>query len=346
MSTAAAVATTEAASAPTGDPNAFTADELAVMEGKAPASATPEARQARDPAGASGEPPAQKDEQQGDDEAEIEIGGDGTVRDLKTGRFVRHEAFVRTKNELKSAKEANEKMAGEVFRTRERLAILTELSQPATQKQEQQAPAKTINPEEDIFGAFNQLMEQNKALSEKLEKTATETQAQFDTRALNEYVVSDATRFAGEKPDFQKALQHALMVQDKIEGRMGNTDPAERTKAVNDALRQIVTQSKKSGKSWAETVYNIALDYGYQPEAPAAQQDVSPEARDGIDRINRGQAAAVSMRHSGSGGVPEQLTLSKIASMDEREYLQVRRDYIAKNGMQQWNAFESGKRNY
>lgn len=316
------------------------------MEGKGPATnqatAAPEARQARAPAGASGEPPADAGQQQGEDEAEIEISGDGTVRDLKTGRFVRHEAYVRTKNELKASKERTDQLAAEVFRSRERLAILTELSQPAQAhpKEEDLAAAPDIDPEADIFGYLKQQEARRRAADEK--NAAKE--AQKETQSLNNYVVSDATRFVNEKPDFQNALSHLMAVQDKIETRMGNADPASRAEAVNQALRAVVKKAYQSGKSWAEDVYEFALIHGYRPPAAQAQQDVSQEAREGIDRINRGQAAAVSMRNSGTGGTPEAMTLLKLAEMSEKDYMQTRNDYIAKNGAAAWNAFESGKR--
>jgi hypothetical protein len=341
VSTEAATVTATPSAPPPGaisaDPNAFTPEELAMLDGGEPAPvAKPVAK-----------PVATQDDQQpaGDDdgaEAEIEVGADGQVRDLKTGRFVRHEAFLRTKQQAKSETERANRLAEEVVRSRERLAIYAELSQPGAERQ-QQEPAKPIDPSEDVFGALQQLMEENKALKAQFEKASSETAAQFENRALNEYVVSDATRFAATKPDFQKALSHALAVQDRIETRMGNTDPAARSKAVNDALRAIVTQSKRAGTSWAETVYNIAMDYGYKP---AEAESVSAEASAGIDRIRNGQAAAVSMRHAGSGVPAESMTVTKLAEMSEREYLKVRADYNAKHGPTAFEDFTAGKRSW
>lgn len=349
MSTEAAVATSVSSTpvAVSGDPNAFTPDELAMLEGK-----TPEAKPAPVTNGATASPPAKADGAQGeadadaDGEGDIEVGADGTIRDLKTGRFVRHEAFMRTKNLAKAETERANRLAAEVVRNRERLAIYSEL-QPPAETQHQPARKEAPKPEEDIFGAYDHLKQEFDALKQEMSKSTTETNAKIEARETDEYFRSDLAKFTTSKPDFDKALQHATITQDKILQRRGVADPNERQRMIITELQSIIKTAKEAGKSWAETVYGIAEDYGYKPEAPAGDVNaVTPEARAAIDRINKGQEAGLSLRGSGSGGVPETMTIAKLADMPEREFLKVHSDYVGKHGVQAWNDFMAGKRGW
>lgn len=355
---AVAIETGTAAGAPPpmgGD--AFTAEEQAVLDGMR-SGAAPGAKPGAAAPGSAGavagtphaNPVAGAPAQPGADDAvdgEITLGGDGQARDAKTGRFVPHQAYQRVKDRNKELSDQANSLAEKVIRQNERMAIYTELSQPAAEKVQQPQAEREIDPTEDIFGAFEQLKKKNAELLAKVEKTATETQAQFESRALREYVEADATRFAKATPDFQEALRHAITVQDAIETRMGNADPAKRQEAINEGLRNVIATARKANKSWAEMVYDIAKAYGYQPKTQGSiGTQPNAEAAAEIERINRGQQAAVTLSGSGSNPAAETMTLVKLADLPEREFMATRDQYIARNGPKAWDDFTKGRRSW
>lgn len=276
-----------------------------------------------------------------DDDAEpgeITINSDGKPVDAKTGRFVPKAAYLRKADEAKEYKGKSETMLTEVARLKERLTLLTEVMEaektPVTKTEAEQP----IDPKEDLIGAMAQLAKQIEALKGDQTKVQNETRAQLEARDLRDWTMSDARSFATKTPDFQQAMAHAVAVQEAAQVALGLS--AEDAKAaVQEQLRGLIAEAKKSGKSWAERVYAYAKVVGYAKPAESGESEAEKAARLEIERINNGQNASQSLRGAGGNGVGEALTREKVAMMDEGTYADTRRAYIAKHGAGAWEKF-------
>jgi glutaredoxin 2 len=283
-----------------------------------------------------------------DDDAEpgeITINSDGKPVDAKTGRFVPKAAYLRKAEEVKTkTAEVNEyrgkteNLLSEVVKLKERLSLLTEvanLEKKGTQTNDQPA---IIDPKEDLIGAFDALMKKVAELEKGPQKDVQEVKAQLEARELRDWTMSDARSFAAKTPDFQQAMAHAVAVQEAAQVALGLS--AEEAKAaVQEQLRGLIADAKKNGKSWAERVYAYAKVVGYAKAAEPGESEAEKAARAEIERINNGQAASASLRGAGGNGVGEVLTREKVAMMDENEYANTRRSYIAKHGAGAWEKF-------
>lgn len=284
---------------------------------------------------------AQKQEAQpGEEEAEdgeIVIDEQGAHREKKSGRFVPKSAYLRVKGEASEAKKASDTMLRELVASKERLALLIEATQPAKAVEQVEA-ATPIDPKEDLLGAFNQLVKKIDELQNTSTKTATETKAALDARALQDWTMNDARSFSSKTPDFKAAFDHAVSIQEAAQVALG-LDEADAKAAVQAQLKALIADAKKAGKSWSERVYNYAKLVGYKPQVqnPAPNQ----QAVDEIARINNGQNASQTLRGSGSSGGIEPMTRDRVAVLPEAEYLAHRASYIKKNGQAAWDKFMS-----
>ncbi|MDO9381839.1 MAG: hypothetical protein Q7T86_03155 [Hyphomicrobiaceae bacterium] len=322
--------------------DAFTPEEQAYISSRGESVTPPAAEPAPSSAPAQQQAPAANDDDL--DVDTIEIGEDGIARNKTNGRYVPHSYAQRLKTERNETREKLNAISAELIRARERNAIFNEYAPQKPANEQVIEPRKPVDPTEDIFGAFTYLQEELKAAKEEIAKTSSETKAQFEARATNEYYQQDLARFTQAKPDFEKALQHATMVQDKILQARGVADPAKRQEMIVGEIQDLIKDGYANKKSWAETVYTMAEAFGYQgaqPEPP--KPAVDPNAAAEIERINKGKAASQTLRGSGSSGGVEQLTVERLVQMSDSDFGNARKEYIAKHGRAAWGKLMEGR---
>lgn len=270
-----------------------------------------------------------------DDEDGIEIVKDanGNARDAKTGKFVPKSAMLRYKDEAKTAKQEAQQLRDNLIAARERLAILTEASQPqqATEPQEEAPP----DPEQDIFGYAKWAQKQIIELQKQITTAQTKTQEEFQAYRMKDAFKADISAYRAQKPDFDMAYQHLVNNRDAELQALGFDNQQERQQMLEREAASIVSDAISKGHSPADRLYRLAVARGYQMQAQ--QTDAQAKAQADLDRIKAGQAAAQSLRGAGSGGaVGEQLTVQKLANMSDEQYATTRSNYIAKNGKAAW----------
>lgn len=274
-----------------------------------------------------------------DIDGEINLDGNGPARDLKTGKFVPKSAFLRVKGESKELKAANQAYRDNLIAARERLAILTEAASPQTQAARSAEPEREIDPEEDIFGAFKQAMNKVKALEGRLTEVTTKSDAERQTAAMQNSFKSDMTAFEARTPDFKDAFAHVVSSRHAQLEAMGLTDKSARDKQIATEARDLIEEDLQAKRSPSERLYRLAKAYGYQAKA---QQNSLEKASQEIARLEKNQAASMTLRGAGSAGVGETLTLDRYASMSDDAASSARANYIAKHGEGSWRKFLGG----
>lgn len=267
----------------------------------------------------------------GDDSepGEIEINSDGTARDTKTGRFVPKSAYLRVRDEAKSAREQASKYRDAAIQARERLALYAEATGDIPGRHAQpEAPPK---PEEDIFGFAAYMAKRVEQLEGKLN-------GDTEQRALKDAFSADVRAFVAKEPAFAEAYGYLAAQLDAELAAMGMADPGQRQAYITQQQRNLVTQSLKQGRSAAETIFGIAKVRGWQPKQQAnAAAEAAKKAADEIDKLKAAQQAGVSLRGAGAPGVPDALTPERIANMGDAEFSRTRTEYIGKHGRAAWN---------
>ena len=279
-------------------------------------------------------------------DGEIIVEADGTLREQKTGRFVPKSAFLRVKDEAKTAKVEAAALRESLIQARERLNILTEVlpkgeEKPATKTEAVAEP----DPEQDIFAWVKWAKSQLSELSGKVTKTADESAKDRERGALQSFFASDVASFTKDNADFADALKFAMDARHKMHEALGVTDAAQRQALVVSEIHGLVKESHASKASVADKLYKVAKALGYtRKETVYPGKDKSAEALAEIERINTAQKTNKTLGNGGGGGVAEAATREKLAGMSDNDYSSARTSYIAKNGRQAWNDFLSGKR--
>lgn len=349
MSGAAAQIVDTAPSAPapvsSGDGDALTPAERAYFESRgevtdglvpdAPKAAPAPANDAGRRAAPTPDAPSEAGEEGEPVDGEITFDAAGNARNAKTGQFVPKSAFLRVKGEAKEAKTQAQQLRDNLIAAKERLAILTEAAAPV--KAEAAPPDDTpIDPEVDLFGAFKQAMKKVAALEEQVKESRTQTQAERESRAIQSTFESDARRFKSQAPDFEAAVQYLVNQRTGELAAVGVSDAQQRSAMVAREAQDLIANAVRERTSPAELLYRIAQARGYnaKTEAPSLEK-----AAQELEKIAKNQAANVSMRGVGQGGVQESLTLEKYLNSSEDDGLAMRDSYIAKHGKDAWQRF-------
>jgi hypothetical protein len=280
------------------------------------------------------------------DDGEIIVEADGAIRDQKTGRFVPKSAFLRVKEEAKTAKGEAQTLRGNLIQARERLSILTEVL-PKGEEQKaavKAAPAAEPDPEQDIFAWVKWAKSQLSDLSGKVSKTAEDTQKERDRSNLQSFFTSDVASFSKENADFTDALNYGISARHKMLEAAGVTDEARRQGMVLSEIHDLIRESHGQKASVAKKLYGIAQALGYQKKAGAPGKDQSAEALAEIERINAAQKTNKTLGNGGGGAIGEAVTREKLSNMSDNDYSSARTAYIAKNGRAAWSDFLAGKR--
>lgn len=218
-------------------------------------------------------------------------------------------------------------------------------------------PKEKPDRETDPFGYMAWLEERVESLAPQVQQLATQTQERDAAVVLKDTFTNDARVYAQTNPDFwedqpgaRNGAYHFLMKSRDAELKAaGYTDPVERLRIISLDERDIVAralharQQNPQAPGPAQVLYNLATARGYQKRtapangaggtngaapangaakgsgngAAAAAETVTTQ----VENIARGAAASRSL--SSAGGAPAQqgLDLTKLAEMDDTEYL-------------------------
>lgn len=280
-----------------------------------------------------------------DDDIDVEIDEDGQARDKATGKFVPKSVALRYKQQAKETKDKLAQVALELVRRRERDAVFRELAQRETQQPEASEQEREIDPTEDIFGAYAQLSKKVAQLTEQLGKQDQTVRGQFEQISLQQAATRDMQTFVQTEPAFLDAYKFLEGQRHAELEALGVVDLAQRQEIVRKEARELVEGALRSRASGAERIYKLAVARGFKPasQAGATPPAIDPNAAEKIDRINRGQKAATSLRNAGgTSDAGQALTPQKLADMNDHEFSQARTAYIKKHGIHAWDKFIGG----
>ena len=317
----------------------LTAEERAYMEGGPAPQAEPSPTA---PPPATDDTARATDGQQADTDGDTDLDDDDTdsetARD-ENGRFVSRSALLRVKEREKQTREALSKVAVELIRRRERDAVFSEL---AARQGQPEVPAaeKDIDPTEDIFGAYTQLAKKFQALESRLSETDQNVRQTFEAQSLQQMATRDMQTFSAKEPAFLDAYKYLEGQRHAELEALGIADPQQRQEIVRREARELVQGALKSNASGAERIFRLAQARGFKPQTAP---DVNTAASETIERINKGKAAAQSLRNAGgTSDVGQALTPQKLADMSDKEFSATRTAYIKKHGAHAWDKLIGG----
>lgn len=280
------------------------------------------------------------------EDGEITINAEGKAIDTKTGRFVPRSAFLRVKDEAKTAKGEAQTLRENLVQARERLAILTEVLPKGEEKAAakiEEAPEPDL--ESDIFAHNKWLRDKAVKLEAALAEMRGETQKDREQKSLQSFFTSDVAAFQKDNADFSDALAYGIVTRNKMLEAAGVADEATRQKMVLSEIHDLIRESHGQKASVAKKLYGIAQALGYTKKAPVDQgKDKSAEALAEIERINAAQKTNKTLGNGSGGAVGAAVSREKYADMSDSEGSAFRAAYIEKNGRAAWSDFVAGKR--
>ncbi|MCV0371726.1 hypothetical protein [Filomicrobium sp.] len=266
-------------------------------------------------------------------------GKDGRPRfqgpDGKFVKMVPHGALHKTRERLKEEKRARAEIQEKWARGEERLNILNEAFNGGGQTQQtgatQQKPddpfsEEPIDPGQDIFGAYEQLQRQNKALFDRFSSTQTQQQTREYATHLMQAYHADTEAFKAREPQYDDAVRHVVNVRIAQLKAMGITDPAQINQTIQQEESDLAVRALTSKKSAAAMFFEMAKALGFQPTAQNGnvnQNNGKNPAVEKIEQINRGKQAADTLSNAG-GSANEGLTIERLANMTDDEFAAAR----------------------
>lgn len=175
---------------------------------------------------------------------------------------------------------------------------------------------------EHKLAAMEQWRQQQEQYNAQIQQVYTQDQQQ---RQLESYIVAQTQAYQQVKPDYLDAMNY--IAQAELNLWLGMGYPAEQAKQIVLAKGQaLAAQAMQQGKSFPETVYNIAVGVGYKPRTAngngkAISPQVSAAARtlnqakngQALQGLNRAPAAA----QEGATGRYLNMTAAEIAAVPD-----------------------------
>lgn len=303
---------------------------------------------------------------------EMVVDNEGKVRDAKTGRYVPHQALHAERVKNKDLRSELEKFREENARAQERLNMLTEIMQGQQQaayqtEEKPPEPEADIDPEQDIFGAYNQLKKRHQDLTNTVQEIRQQTNQTTQNMQMTEHFRQDATRFMESHPDFTKAWQHLVDSRRAELVELGYSDQRAIDAQLATEQRMMMETAYKAGKSPSELFYKMSQARGWrtpeplpepttatpaavaqvnnaaneaqQPPQPQQQQppQVDQTAAQKIQSATNGMQKNASLSTAGGTG-DEGLTVAQLANMSEDDFINL----AAKLGRKKLDALLGG----
>jgi hypothetical protein len=188
------------------------------------------------------------------------------------------------------------------------------------QQQDQQMPSLADDPAGYI-----------QALEARLERFEQGWQQDQQTRQLDSSLENDESIFALQKPDYHKASDY--YVNSRARELLQFYPPEQAQEMLLKEAREIAKQSWARGLSAAETIYNLSLARGYNPNTPnregnqgqqgqqgQGQQRGGPSAQDIVNGVRNGQQASRSLSGGAGGGRTAELNADALLNMSDEEF--------------------------
>lgn len=243
-------------------------------------------------------------------------------RDEK-GRFVPHQALHAEREEHKKTKAQLEEISRNQAVLNDRWNTLLKLREEQVQQQQEQAPP---DPDTDIFGFAKWQADQLKALQEKVNNQETQTAQQQQIQQQEQAIWNDwsqsAQSYAAEKPEFGDAVQWLSDFRGKQLQAMAMIDerfasPQGVNEQINAELRAIIIGAKQKGINPAEVVHQLAVQYGFKPQAKDPNNVALP---DSLARVADAQNAAKTVGQISGRSGSDAMTPESIAAMSPDEF--------------------------
>lgn len=242
-----------------------------------------------------------------------------TAAETDTDEGVEQEPEIETKGHLipksrfnqeiekrKSLEEQLAKEREERIRYETQLQMLNAMQQQAqSQQQSPQQPVEDIDPLDT--DTYNYAKREIESLKAQLANVSQETEARTREIMYTNRVTQDEANFQKDHPDFNDAFKHVQTVEFNIAKDLLGDERAA-TDYVAAKMRDALTRSVNAGKNAAETIYNMAKNYGYnatsgQPKA-IPTKDVGAIAKNMARSANTGNLG----NSSSFGNIPTDIS--------------------------------------
>ena len=276
------------------------------------------------------EPDSEQDatEEAGDEpeDGEIVLDEQGRAKDAKTGRFVPHAALHKERERRKEIEtaykeelERRARLEGRIEEVNQRLAPKQETGEAPKSPLEEEP----IDPEEDIFGAFQRQQRVIRAMQEQIMQTTQTQQSQVEEQTVQQQYVRDAVTFSKETPDFADAYKHIKQGFHAELELQGMTDPSQREQFIKQEEYNLVQNALRQGRSPSEIIYNMAKTRGYMPKS-ATQEN---PAQQKLENLKQAKAASNQVAQAAQGQASAGVTYETLADMTDDEMY----DWASKN---------------
>ncbi len=312
-----------------------------------------------DTSGGDGKPDASK--ASADDDAELEAGeseiamdASGRPRDA-LGKWVSKSAYLRLKEERKTARDETAASREKLAHLEGRFNTLAEIlgAVPDGQKKpgDQQQPENPwdeadVDPNEDLFKAFEQQKRRNAFLMKAVKERDTSQTARDSEVAVVRDYVADVRKFSegqvargeiveagGKKmPAYQAAYQHLVGLRHAQLEAVGITEKAAREAIIIQEERNLVHSAATEKKSPAEAIWKLALASGFKPPNGAGKGDGKSSVEKKIEKRNEDMSRTRSLSDAGGSGYGG-LTAKQIINMSDEAF----DSFVDKIGEEQLN---------
>ena len=259
--------------------------------------------------------------------------------DGKSKRRVVDSRALKAEREKRQAVETELKQYRENYtRVDERLRMLSAaIEQPDPVSAATASAEAPIDPEQDIFGAYKQLMKKVEKLEAGHNEVVTQSAEERQTAALVSTYRQDSATFRQQTPDFMDGYNFLLGKREAQLRALGYSDDEIRTTLYTEEMN-LASRALAMRQSPSQQIYALAQSMGYTkaaavpvpavPAAAAASPAVqaaavpaaaAPSVTAEIDRIKAGQAASRSLS-SGGGAAGEELSLETLANMPQKDF--------------------------
>jgi hypothetical protein len=232
----------------------------------------------------------------------------GAEEQTQAQKLVKLEALHEERALRKEAEKERRRAETQMAEMRGRFSVIERLNRP--QPPEQRVPTA----EEDIFGAVKHTGETVAELRQRLDaRDAADRSVSQQNNLIGAYR-ADAAQFESRTPDFKAAYNHLLGSRAQELVAIGYDSP----QAVHQALladeMAIAQMALSSGRSAAETIYNLARQRGYAPKA------ANGNGADRLATIERGQQANKTLSSAGGGAGDAEMSADALLKMPMDEF--------------------------
>lgn len=206
------------------------------------------------------EVPTESEEQPEEVQASEDAHDEGTEEPVK-GHLIPKSRFNQELEKRKSLEEQLTKEREELIKYKTQLEMISGMQQAQQQQQMQQHQQQNEIDPLDV-DTYNYAKQQIEELNAKVAKLSEQSMQQSkEVYAVNRLNMEERN-FTEKHPDFQQALNHVRQVEMNIAKDFVQTEE-EAQAFVAQKMHNILNYAIETGRNSAETIYNMAKNYGY-----------------------------------------------------------------------------------